>query len=749
MDCPGPLWWACPVSMSPPDGSTFSVSVAGSVEGHLLVGIGNQLVTDANALLGAPDGVDLGTPLWNVPALPARDFIGRDLVLAELDAVIGSPAPLVTQAIYGMGGIGKTELVLQYAFAHRSRYPLVWWIVADDPDRLEAGLAALTSAVAARIGKVPPAGTADAAGWAIGYLAAHPGWLLVLDNVEDRADVEPVLSRLAGGRILITSRRDVGWESFVDTEIHLDLLTGDAAARLLSARSHQDDPVTAGLLAAELGHMPLALTQVGAYLAQTRTPMAAYLARLRVQAMPALAATTGGGQRTIARVWTLTLAAIAEVNPFAIDVLRTLAVLAPDNVPRSMLTGPSDPPGAVDDALGLLASYSMVNLTAQSVSTHRLVQAVVLEQARETDAWRFALASALAALRRAQPATNPARAVQDWPQWAVIVPHVDALRQHWPPSALNTDLSLLVGAIGQYLSTQGAHAAALAFGQQALAIVEAIGPDHPDTAGRLTSVALCLWNLGRPAEAVPLLERALTIAQSAADPDAADIANRMDNLGRILSDLNRSAEAVALHQQALAMAEAALGTAHPDLAVHLENLAIGLSNLGRAAEALPLQQRALAISEATLGPDHPDIAIRLTNLAVILGRLKRVSEAVPLEERALAISEAALGPDHPDVAARLDNLAVSLAVLDRDAEAVVLQQRALAISEAALGPDHPDVALRLNNLAVSLAGLGRNAEALPLAERAVRIAEARLPTAHPTTQAILEVRDALRVRVSR
>ena len=130
MDHPGLLWWACPVSITPPDGNTFSVSVAGSVEGHLLVGIGNQLVTDANALLGAPDQVSLGTPLWNVPALPARDFIGRDQVLAELDAVVGSASPLITQAIYGMGGIGKTELVLQYAFAHRSQYPLVWWIVA-------------------------------------------------------------------------------------------------------------------------------------------------------------------------------------------------------------------------------------------------------------------------------------------------------------------------------------------------------------------------------------------------------------------------------------------------------------------------------------------------------------------------------------------------------------------------------------------------------------------------------------------
>ena len=227
--------------------------------------------------------------------------------------------------------------------------------------------------------------------------------------------------------------------------------------------------------------------------------MADYLARLRTQAMPALAATAGGEQQTIARVWELTLTSIAEANPFAIDVLRTLSVLAPDNVPRAMLARPSDAPGAVDDALGLLQSYSMVTLTAHSVSTHRLVQAVVADQARTADAWPRALASALAALIRAQPAGNPSREVATWPRWAALVPHVEALRGHWPPLALSYELSVLIGSTGQYLSTQGAHAAALSLDAHALAIVEAIAPDHLDIAGRLTGVALCSGNwAGRP-----------------------------------------------------------------------------------------------------------------------------------------------------------------------------------------------------------------------------------------------------------
>ncbi len=79
---------------------------------------------------------------------------------------------------------------------------MVWWITAESVERIEAGLAGLTAAVAARVGKVAPP---VAAGWAVGFLTAHPGWLLVLDNVEDRADVEALLAILSGGRVLITS----------------------------------------------------------------------------------------------------------------------------------------------------------------------------------------------------------------------------------------------------------------------------------------------------------------------------------------------------------------------------------------------------------------------------------------------------------------------------------------------------------------------------------------------------------------
>ena len=115
--------------------------------------------------------------------------------------------------------------------ACRDEYPLRWWITAEDPAQIQAGLAAL----AARL--CPPVATAgttaEAAGWAVAWLQAHPGWLLILDNVDDPGDVEPLLGQLTGGHVLITTRRDAGWDR-IASPIRLDVLAPGPAADLIS-----------------------------------------------------------------------------------------------------------------------------------------------------------------------------------------------------------------------------------------------------------------------------------------------------------------------------------------------------------------------------------------------------------------------------------------------------------------------------------------------------------------------------------
>jgi tetratricopeptide (TPR) repeat protein len=366
-----------------------------------------------------------------------------------------------------------------------------------------------------------------------------------------------------------------------------------------------------------------------------------------------------------------------------------LAWLGPDDVPRDLITALTDgDQTAADIALGLLASYSMITLDTYTVSIHRLLQTVLRLTPSAASSTTASSERAIQLLSDAIP-DDPGGDPAGWPRWRDLLPHVTALGDFLPDST-DTTLGRLLNHAATFERRQGLHQQAKLHDRQALSIAEAaLGPDHPDVAICLNNLASSYFDLGRAADAVPLLLRALKIT------------------------------------------EATLGRDHPDVAIRLGNLANSYRNLGRAADSVPLEQRALTITATALGSNHPTVAVRLNNLAHSYRNLGRAADAVPLFLRALKITETALGLNHPDVAICLNNLASSYLDLGRAAEAVPLFRRALKITETALGPNHPDVAIRLSNLAASYVGLGRATDALALCRRAVQIADQTMPDGHP------------------
>jgi tetratricopeptide (TPR) repeat protein len=721
----------------------------------------------APGVVQPPD--DIGVPTagaHNLPRRPNPIFVGRDELLAQVATLFTSAAGAVgggstSAAIIGFGGVGKSELALHYAAGRTGPSAVVWWADAGNAQTLELALADLAYRLQP-MAKTEEWKTIEAADWAAAWLQAHTGWLLILDNVDDPAVITPLLGTLTTGDILITTRRDITWTDYGATPVTLDLLSRPASVELLRERSVTPaaaagnaklsdtatgfDAEAADALAAALGDLPLALQQAAAYVAANRLPIAAYLQRLQTQTGAILGKTAPGTDphRAVARVFALTIDALQTAPPAAVDILDALAWLAPVPLPRQVITqsAGADTQGAgaattdVDEVLGLVASYSLINLTATTVAVHRLLQACLRDHDRATspdgetpqEGLTEGQATALKWLSNAIP-TDPDLNVTGWGLWRDLLPHLDAFFDHLPQEPPDTDLASLLGQTGFYLWLQGRHRHALDLEERALAITEAaLGPDHPDTGLRLANLAATLVNLGRPADALPLQQRALTITEAALGPDHPDTATRSDNLAGILIELGWHAEALPLQQRALAITEAALGPDQPDTATRLNNLAGTLIELGWHADALPLQQRALTITEAALGPDHPTTGLRLDNLAHTLIALDRHDEALPLQKRAVRIAEAALPADHPDTAYRLHNLAFTLGRMGRHTEALPLQQRALAIAETALGPEHPDTATLLENLAATLDLLGCHMDATAVREglpAAIRSADDR------------------------
>jgi tetratricopeptide (TPR) repeat protein len=617
--------------------------------------------------------------------------------------------------IYGLGGVGKSELALQYAHVHYEHYQLTWWITATSPDQIELGLASLGNRLCQSISIAGT--TSDAAEWAIGWLQAHDRWLLILDNVENPADVEPLLGQFGRGHVILTTRIDADWSRIADP-VRLDLLDFDPAVELLVTRTDRRTPEDLAALAQtvrELGYLPLALDQAAAYMTAQHVAPAAYVQRLRQHPALMYAAGAGGdAQRTTARLWDLHIAAIQAASPVAASVLTVMAWYAPDAIPRVMLGSTSRE--VTDEALALLARYSLITLMDEVATIHRLLQAVILTRAEASSR-----DTALAWLGRVLP-DDPQRNVAGWPLLRSLVAHAEALADRFPIAERPEQLGFVQNQVAVFLNVQGDYTRELMMCQSALDIyLGALGPNHPYTAACMAHLAVAYRSLGRISEAVPLAEQALRLTETMLGPYHPDTATCLGNLAEMLLKLGRPRQALPLVERALRIVEAALGPEHPDTGRCLGNLAFTYGELGRAADALPLAERALRIEEAALGPDHPSTAIRLGNLAVAYQALGRVDDAVPLAERALGIAEATLGPNHPNTAVLLGNLASTYRKFGRVEDAVPLAERALRITELVLGPDHPDMAFRLWNLAATFRALGRAGDALPLEERAAEI----------------------------
>jgi tetratricopeptide (TPR) repeat protein len=672
--------------------------------------------------------------------LPARNaaFAGRDDLLSELRHRLhqeGSTAAVVpAQAMYGLGGVGKTQLALEYAHRYQADYDLIWWIGAEAPGAIPAGLAEL----AARLDLVDDitqvADQEQLAAAVLKELHQRERWLLIFDNIPDREQLVPYLPQ-GDGRVLVTSRSPV-WGG-IARSVKVDTFSRTESLAFLTRRTGTHDEATAGELAEELGDLPLALEQAAAYLEQTGMPLADYLElfRRRREELLKLGEPTAY-QGTVDTTWQLAIEQVATIKlggKGGIALLRLCAFLAPEAIPPDLFTGHPDllytklgraarDELALQNAVAVLYRYSLVDRDGAGLRMHRLVQAVVRTRLapQGRDAWA---GLAVSLLEEAFP--TQLHMPGTWPRCAQLVPHVLATAEH-----ANTPQAAVIAATTlhratEYLSRRAELRAARTAAERALATFEAVyGPEHPNVARTLGNLATVLTQLGDLAAARAALERCWTIFEVDYGPEHPDVARTLGNLGNVLSELGDLAAARAVLERALAIFEVVYGPEHPEVVRALVNLGGVLSDLGDLAGARAVLERALAIGETVLGPEHPEVAVAVSSLGVVLMRLGDLAGARAAQQRALAIEEAVYGPEHPNVARTLVNLGGVLSDLGDLAEARAVLERALAIEEAVFGPVHPNVARTLVDLGSVLSELGDLAEARAVHDRVLAIEEA-------------------------
>ncbi|MFF8031297.1 tetratricopeptide repeat protein [Streptomyces sp. NPDC016626] len=718
---------------------TRSVAVGGDVGVAITGGGARVVMLPAEAVRWARE-VDAPPGAGNLPGSASGVFVGREGELAELRRLLAAEGEAaVTQisgarAVHGLGGIGKSMLTLHYAHTYRRTYTLVWWINAASTEQIVTALATLAIRLCPQWAAT--AGVQERAAWALLWLQWHPGWLLVFDNVEDPADLRHYLGTLPDGHHLATSRTATGWHTIAPT-MPLGLLDPDAAVDLLCTLSfgpeHAPAPEQrqdAAALAADLGYLPLALEQAGAYLFETGTSPADYRQMLG-QVMDAAA----GGidpERTIARIWHHTLTAVERRNSQAVTLLNAMAWLAPDDIPRTLLAPLCPGPLDLGQALGALYAYNMIAYSAdrRSINVHRLVQTVLRHRSTDAEGYPPGRRDAERLIQHATPDEDT-----DTSQWEQLLPHVIAVADSTPPhSPASIDTASAYHAAAQYLHRQGRAAHTIPLRAAALSQHEQVlGETHPDTLTSRNSLAGAYRAAGDLKRAVPLHETTLAQREQVlgeTHPDTLTSRNSLAGAYRAAGDLKR---AIPLYETTLAQREQVLGETHPDTLISRNNLAGAYESRGDLKRAIPLYETTLTQCEQVLGETHPDTLISRNNLASAYESRGDLKRAIPLHETVLAQREQVLGETHPQTLASRNNLAYAYQAAGDLERTIPLHEAVLAQCEQVLGETHPQTLASRNNLAYAYQAAGDLERAIPLHEAVLAQREQVLGETHPDT----------------
>jgi tetratricopeptide (TPR) repeat protein len=679
--------------------------------------------------------------LQNLP-YGSPNFVGRELELEQIHQQLQQSSTVAISAIAGMGGIGKTELALQYARKHcrEGSYPggLCWLRAREDVGTQ------IISFVQSHLELTPQEDLelVEKVRWC--WRRWRDGAaLLIFDDVQKYEEIESFLppqdSRF---KVLITSRSRFG--SPVQ-ELQLDVLSEEKALELLRVLV-QDQRVDREIerskeLCEWLGYLPLGVELVGRYLAKKQDLSIEVLwqrlqdkrleARAFKQAEAGMTASLG-----VAAAFELSW---QELEESAQQVAAVLSLFALVEIPWTL----------VEQCLPEVDAEELEEIRDQVLLDANLLKRVDQRMYQLHQLLREFFASKREQRADAEKLERKfyeiliveAEKVRDKPERsltqksAVMVAHLQAATRLLERLEQALDLATCLHWTAALYYLQGRYGEAEPLHIRALSIREQqLGQDHPNVAQSLDSLAVIYHSQGRYEEAEPLHIQALSIREQQLGQDHPNVAQSLNNLANLYLSQGRYKEAEPLFIRALSICEQQLGQDHPNVAHILSNLAHLYYAQGHYEQAEPFYVRALSICEQQLGQDHPDVAESFNNLGLLYRSQGRCEEAEPLFVRALVIREQQLGQDHPDVAESLNGLALLYRSRGSYSDAELLFLRSLSILQNQLSTGHPSAARISNNLASLYGSQGRYREAESLYLQALPIFSAKLEESHPWRQ---------------
>jgi tetratricopeptide (TPR) repeat protein len=678
-------------------------------------------------------------------------------------------------SIVGLGGTGKTQVALQFAYGVKERWPeySILWVPALSMESFEQACASVAKAL-----RIPQAGGGDEDVKELvqQHLSSSRAgrWLLVVDNADDvdiffgteqSRGIVDYLPESETGVVVYTTRTPEIAELARGDVVELGAMDRhDAAAFLTKSLTRKDlcNNATTGELLDELTCLPLAIAQAAAYLNRNRMPVAKYLQLLRSTEQDLVRLLSREfrddtrykqSANAVATTWVVSFSQIRERDAAAADLLAFISCVEWKAIPRSLLPEVQSE-GEMEEAIGTLCGYSfLVRRDGDGRGTQGESEATETDTEEETEthieteewydihrlvhlATRIWVKEHGNASKVAEDAVRhvadifPSDDYENQAVWRGYLPH--ALRllssgQHCSAEK-QSELCLLVG---RCLRVDARIGEAVVWLERSCQQRSQLGEDN---SGRLLSqhvLAMAYEADGQVHKAVALLEHVVEVREKTLAPEHPyRLASQHALAGAYQAD-GQVHKAIGLLEHVVEVHGKTLAPEHPDRLASQHVLAMAYEADGQVHKAVALLEHVVEVEEKTLAPEHPQ---RLASQHALAGAYQadgQVHKAVALLEHVVGVEEKTLAPEHPDRLASQHELAGAYHADGQVPKAVGLLQHVVEVQEKTLAPEHPSRLASQHALAGAYQADGQVHKAVALLEHVVEVEEKTLAPEHP------------------
>ncbi|KAH8804492.1 violaceus kinesin [Xylogone sp. PMI_703] len=684
-------------------------------------------VINALPTLATEDKTDVSTEtdgLWMVPFSRNERFVSREVELQELNAMLASEDSCQRVAVYGLGGVGKTQIALEFAYRKKEQTPncSVFWVPANEPAAFEQAYRQI-----GKILDIPGIAKNNAdikqlIKEALSEEKIAP-WLMIIDNADD---IDILFKQTHGstrttalvdylpfsrkGSILFTTRnRRAAIKQAGNKVICVDVMDMAEASKVLEKcliRGITFDTAGADKLLNLLGCLPLAIVQAAAYMNENDTSIADYVDfyfRTESELIEILSENFEdlgrykGTRNSIATTWLISFKQLQRQTPLAIEYLSFMACLLRHSIPQSILP-PAPSQKHLHEAVGALTAYSLVTRqeNREIFDMHHLVYLATRNWLRNKGS--FSRRMAKAAERLADIIPHGGHKGRD--TWTMYLPHATHLLTSKDLSKHDRKVILLSDNVGKCLYSNGEYLEAEQMYQQTLNLkTTVLGDNHPDTLKSAANLAEALSHRGQYKAAERMHRKTLEARKRILGKRHPDVMVSMQYLAQVLVLQGRLIEAEQMHRETRYLRIKVLGAECPSTLSSMSYLAECLSKLGRYADAEQMHEQTLKTRIKVLGLEYPATLASMSCLGVAQLKLGKYSEAERTQREVLAHRIKVLGSQHPHTLITKRWLVDTLQHQGKYDEAMNIIQEVLELQRKLLGYKHPDTLCALSSLA--------------------------------------------------